>query len=279
MKFFDRLSNGWQLGKMSLSTIRENPSLMVFPLISGFSLILLTISFFGGSYLFFGEDIFDKLEQGGNLEWMVYAITFGFYFVNYFIVVFFNIGLVHCARMILRGEETSVGEGLRFAATRLDTIVSWAFLAATVGLILKTLQERLGSFGQIVTGIIGMVWSIATFFVVPILAYENVSPIEAVKRSTYLIKEHWGESIAANFSFGLFNFLGILLVALPAGFFLGYVVHPIAGVIVGFALLMVIIIAVAAAETVFLAAVYQHVNQEPIGEFKGDVLDDVFYRK
>jgi hypothetical protein len=30
---------------------------------------------------------------------------------------------------------------------------------------------------------------------------------------------------------------------------------------------------------VFLAAVYQHANNQPVGNFKQDVLDDVFYRK
>lgn len=279
MGFFDRLSNGWKLGKMSLSTIRENPSLMLFPVISGFSLVLLSISFFGGGYLFLGEDLNAAFEQEGSGDLLLYGVLFVFYFINYFVVVFFNIGLVHCARMIFEGKETSVGEGIRFATTRFNSIVSWAFLAATVGLILKTLQERLGSIGKIVTGIVGMIWNIATFFVVPILAYEDVSPIEAVKRSSAIIRQKWGESLGANFTFGVFNLLGILFIALPSGFILGYLVHPIAGILVGFILFLLIIIAVAAAETVFLAAVYQHVNNEPVGKFNHDVLDDVFYRK
>lgn len=279
MGLFKRLSNGWKLGKMSLSVIRENPSLMLFPVISGFSLFTLAVSFFGGGYFLFGADLTAVLEDTGNNNLLLYGVLFVFYFINYFIVVFFNIGLVHCARMIFEGKETSVGDGIRFASSRFGTIVSWAFLAATVGLILNTLQERLGTFGKIITGIIGMVWSIATFFVVPILAYEDVSPFEAVKRSSQIIKEKWGESLGANVSFGFFYLIGIFLIALPSGFVLGYFVHPIAGLIVGFALMMWAIIAVAASETVFLAAVYQHTNHEPVGKFNAEVLDDVFYRK
>lgn len=279
MGFFNRLSNGWKLGKTSLSTIRENPSLMLFPVVSGISLITLAISFFGGGYFLFGANLDAALDSTSGNDWLMYLILFGFYFVNYFVVVFFNVGLVHCARAIFEGKETSFGEGLRYASTRIGTIASWALLAATVGMVLKTIQERVGAFGQILTGIVGVVWSIATFFVVPILAYEDVSPFEAVKRSSQILKEKWGESIGANFSLGIFNFLGILLVAIPSGFILGYAVHPIAGIIVGFALFMVVMVATAAAETVFLAAVYQHANNEPVGKFQHDVLDDVFYRK
>ena len=101
---------------------------------------------------------------------------FLFYLINYFIIVFFNVGLVHYAKMILEGKETSVSEGIQYATTRAGTILAWASLAATVGIILKTIQERSGAIGSIIVSIIGMVWSIATFFVVPVIAYEDVNP-------------------------------------------------------------------------------------------------------
>ena len=206
MRFFERLSNGWRLGKISLLTIRENPSLIVFPFISGISLILVTLSFFGSGYLAFGEEILaiaDDEIAANSLDAILYVMVFLFYLLNYFIIVFFNVGLVHCARRILEGHETTVREGINYATTRVGSILSWAILAATVGMILKAIQENSGTFGQIISGIIGMVWGIATFFVVPIIAYEDVNPIEAVKRSGQIMKDKWGESIGANFSFGL----------------------------------------------------------------------------
>jgi hypothetical protein len=282
MRFFDRLSNGWRLGKTSLLTIRENPSLMVFPFISGISLILVTLSFFGSGYLAFGEEILaiaDDKIAANSLDAILYVMVFLFYIFNYFIIVFFNVGLVHCARMILDGHETTVREGIDYAATRVGSILSWAILAATVGMILKAIQENSGTFGQIISGIIGMVWGIATFFVVPIIAYEDVNPIEAVKRSGQIMKDKWGESIGANFSFGLFSFLGTILVALPAGFLIGAIIHPVAGVVTGVMMFILIQMSVSAANMVFLAAAYQHVNDEPTGYFESDILDDVFVQK
>ncbi|MFK7773913.1 MAG: DUF6159 family protein [Saprospiraceae bacterium] len=282
MRFFDRLSNGWKIGKTSLLTIRENPSLMLFPLISGASLILVTLSFFGSGYILFGEEILaianDETTANG-LSAFSYVMLFLFYILNYFVIVFFNVGLVHCAKRILDGHETSVSEGIDFASSRVGSILSWAILAATVGIILKSIQENAGSFGKILTGIIGMVWGIATFFVVPIIAYEDVSPIEAVKRSGQIMKEKWGESIGANFSFGLFSLLGLLLVALPAGFLIGAIIHPVVGIVTSVIVFILIQMAVSAANMVFLAAAYQHVNNEPTGFFESDILDDVFVQR
>lgn len=282
MRLFDRLSNGWKLGKTSLRTILDNPSLMLFPVISGFSLVLVSISFFGGGYLLFGEEILAVSEDGNGenqLSGVAYFLAFIFYFINYFLIVFFNVGLVHCARMILEGRPTSVGEGLRFAQTRLMSVLGWALLAATVGIILKTIQEKTGSIGSIITGIIGIIWSVATFFVVPVLAYEDLSPFEAIKRSASIMKEKWGESIGANFSFGLFTLIGLFLSAFPIGILLAIVVHPIVGIIAGILVFLVVQAAISAAKMVFVSAAYQHVNNEPTGYFKAEELDDVFVPK
>jgi hypothetical protein len=255
---------------------------MFFPIISGFSLILVTLSFFGGGYLIFGDgilDIGDDETAVSSLNALFYFLAFLFYLLNYFVIVFFNVGLVHCAKMVLEGKETSVGEGINYALTRVGSILAWATLAATVGIILKTIQERAGALGGIITSIIGVVWGIATYFVVPVIAYEDVSPIEAVKRSAQIIKDKWGESIGANFSFGLFALLGILFVALPAGYLLGAMINPIVGIVAGILIFILIQTVVSAANMVFLAAAYQHVNEEPTGYFESDVLDDMFTRK
>ncbi len=280
MKIFDRLSNGWKIGKMSFKTILDHPSLLLFPVISGISLILVTLSFFGGGYFAFGDLIMamgDETVVSDNLNILFYVLIFCFYIVNYFIIVFFNVGLVHCAKRILEGEETSVGEGVNYALSRITTIFAWAFLAATVGVVLKLIQERLGDF---ITGLIGMVWNIATFFVVPVLAFENVSPLEAVKRSGQIIKEKWGESLGANFSFGLFSLLGIILVVIPGGLILGSVFHPAVGIVMAILSYLIIQTVVSAANMVFLTAAYTHVSDQKSNQyFDSELLDDMFIQK
>ena len=285
MRIFDRISNGWTIGNISLSIIKNNPSLLLFPIISGISMIIVFLSYFGGGLiLLLGASLssFSSLESLANSDLLadsvVYVIAFGFYLTNYFIVIFFNVALVHCAKRILNGKETSVGEGINFALTKVINILSWAILAATVGVILKIIQQRAGKFGEIISSILGVVWGIATFFVVPVLAYENVGPIDALKRSSDIIQNKWGESLGANFSFSIFTFLGLVATIL-AGMLLAVGIHPVAGLIAGILLFLLVLSTVSAAEVVFLAAAYEHVNERPSKLFQGKILDNMFVRR
>ena len=59
-----------------------------------------------------------------------------------------------------------------------------------------------------------------TYFVVPVLVVDGVGPIEAVKRSSAILKRTWGESIAGEGGLGIISFLlmlpAFLLIALAA---------------------------------------------------------------
>ncbi len=276
MGFFKKLSSGWSMGMSSLKVIRDNKQLVLFPIISGVVLIFLVASFVGVAYASFGTEYESVVEQSSVTD---YVIAFVYYLVSYFIIVFFNIGLVHCTRLYFQGEKVSFKEGINFSMKRLPVIFSWAVLSATVGIIIKAIQENSGSLGNIISGLIGVVWSIATFFVVPILAYENLGPIDALKRSASIMKNKWGESIGASFSFGILSLVGIIIIALPVGFIIG-LINPIAGIAAGFLIVVLIQSIVSSAEMVFIASVYHQVVDEiELDDFDSDVLDDLFVKK
>lgn len=276
MSFFSRLSNGWKLATLSFETINRNKSLLVFPVLSGFSLVLVLASFFGGTFYFVGDEIEALLnhETYGNILGLV--LIFTYYLINFFIIVFFNSALVHCAIKTLNGEDTSVGDGVNFALSRIDKILGWSVLSATVGTLLQLLQN-MGKIGEIIAGLIGIAWSVLTFFVVPVLVYENRGVIDAVKESGRLMKAKWGESMAANVSFGLFHILGI--VAAGIVFYILSQMNFILGAVVGVAIVLIVTIVISAARTVFVAAVYNHVVGLPTGNFDGETLDSVFVAK
>lgn len=261
----------------SLKTIQQHPRLLIFPALSSAALIMVCLTFFGGMAAAWGLN-FDEWADRGIGKAAGYVFLFGFYLVSYFVIVFFNVGLVYSARQVFNGEEVSLGDAIRFSLGRVGTILSWAILAATVGTILKAIQENAGWLGKIVVGLVGIVWSIATFFVVPVLAFEDVSPFDAVKRSGQIMRQKWGESLAANFGFGIFLLVGYVFI-IAMGFLLGYTLHPIVGVLAGIVMALLLHATVSAAETVFLAATYQHLHNEPHGDFSGETLDSVFVPK
>ena len=275
MSFFDRLSNGWTLAMNSFKVLKENKQLIIFPLLSGISLVLVMGSFvlvFLGINGWPDENAEDPRTLGN------YLFMFLFYLVNYFVVVFFNMALIHCTRLYFRGEEVSVNAGLRFSLSRIGSIFSWAVFAATVGTILRIIQEESGFIGKIITGIIGIVWSIATFFVVPIIAYENLGPIAAFKRSSQLMKQKWGESLGATFSFGLIQFIAMIILMIPC-FIIGSLVGPFLGVALALMGAFIISAVFSAAQTIFVSAVYHNITDEPVKHFNQQMIDGLFQKK
>jgi hypothetical protein len=89
-------------------------------------------------------------------------------------------------------------------------ILQWAFVAATIGMALRMISERSSIVGKMVIGIIGIAWNVACYFVVPVLAFEDLSPGAALYRSGELFTETWGEKVMGGFSLGLVFFLLLL---------------------------------------------------------------------
>lgn len=275
MGFFDRLSTGWTIAMNSFKVLRANKQLILFPVLSGFSLILVMASFVTIILAFagFNTDNIATENQVVNYLWV-----FAFYLVNYFVITFFNMALIHCTHLYFNGEEVTLQKGIAFSMSRIRVILSWALFAATIGTILKFLQENLGVIGKFITGLIGIVWSIATFFVVPVIAYENLGPIDAFKRSSQLMKEKWGESLGSRVGFGIINLLAFLLVAVPL-FIIGSFIHVLVGV--GLALLgaFLIMAVMSAAQTIFISAVYHNVTGNPTEHFNQKLIDNLFESK
>jgi hypothetical protein len=275
MNFFDRLSNGFKIAMNSFKVLRANKQLIIFPVLSGISLVLVVASFFTGILATKGWDL-DRLEEMGTFT--MYFFIFLFYIANYFVIVFFNMALIHCTRLYFHGEEVTVAKGLKFSMSRIGVIFSWAIFAAIVGTILKAIQENSGIVGKIITGIIGIVWNVATFFVVPVIAYENLGPLQAFKRSSQLMKEKWGESLAANFSLGLIQF--ILMIGVGGLLFMvGYIIHPAAGIALAVFGAFVVMAIISATQTIFVSAVYHNINNDPVTHFNQKMIDDLFQEK
>ncbi len=275
MSFFTRLSNGWTITMNSFKILQENKQLIIFPILSGISMLLILGSFGTAFYAAAGWNV-DNISNENPL--LNYALIFLFYFVNYFVVVFFNTALIHCTRLYFKGDEVSVSKGLNFAMSRLSAILLWALFAATVGTILKIIQENVGWIGKIITGLIGVVWSIATFFVVPVIAYENAGPLQAFKRSTQIMKEKWGESLASTFSFGMIQIIAVLIVGVPL-FILGSMVNIFAGIALAVLGLMLVSVILSATQTIFISAVYHNVTGNPVQHFNQQLIDNMFEHK
>jgi Family of unknown function (DUF6159) len=261
-----KLSNTWDLVRQSFDILRKDEELMLLPILSAISCIAVSVSLLAGSGLFFYPAV--KAEIAAQGAWhpsnnLIIGGMFVFYLVNYFVIIFFNTALVSAASIRLEGGNPTVRDGLRAAWNRLGVIFQWALVAATVGMILRMIEERSSLIGKLVAGLVGLAWTLATFFVVPVLAFENAGPIEALHRSAELFRDNWGEEVIGTFSFGLIFFLlalpGILLPLLGGSLAGG------TGVTVGVSLMIIyfIFLSVVSSSTqgIFLAALYRYATK------------------
>lgn len=190
---FDRLSRSWGLVKASATVLRQDKELLLFPIISLAALAVVVACF---ALPVIGLGVLDGMSRGaGGKSPVVYLIAFLFYFSQYFVIFFFNVALVGAAMIRLDGGSPTLGDGIRVATSKMASIAGYALIAATVGMVLRAIQERVGFVGRIIVGLLGIGWTVATYLVVPVLAARDVGPIDAVKESAALLKKTWGENV------------------------------------------------------------------------------------
>lgn len=214
-------SRSFHIFKESLAVLRQDTEILIFPVLSG---IFTMIAMAGMIYAGVITGFFARLGDGSELESNVlgYSGLFLWYFVSWFIVIFFNVAVIHCARMRFEGSDPTVGDGFRASTSHLGRIAAWALVAATVGLVIRIASDRAKFIGKIVASIAGAAWAIATFFIVPVIIFEKKSIKDSIKQSAELVKKTWGESLVSAGGVGLFMMmLGAAGLILPlAGMFI-----------------------------------------------------------
>jgi hypothetical protein len=278
---FGSISRSWELAKGSFRVLRSDKELLIFPFLSFIALVIVSISFFL-PFMWVGGV---TSAENGEANIASYVIAFLFYVVAYTVTFFFQTALVGAAMIRLDGGDPTVGDGFRIALSRLPKIIVYAVIAATVGMILRWISERAGIVGQIVGGILGFAWSVATFLVVPVLVVENVGPFEAIKRSTGYLKRTWGEQLIGNVGIGLVFGLLMVLVIFAGGALLFLLFQTsVALGLVGVAALVLVVGALAligsALGGIFTASVYRYATKGDAGPmFNNQVVAQAFRQK
>ena len=230
------------------------------------------------------QEFLEYVQDGGQVPVWVYPLAFAVYFCNYFVIVFCNAALISCALVRFGGETPALADGFRAAASRLPQILAWSLVSATVGVLLKVVENAHEKGGELISALLGTAWSVVTYFVVPVLVVEKVGPLQAVRRSVTILKATWGEALVGHWGIGFFVFLLILpgILLLIAGGVLCAKVLPagLALVALGVVWLLAASAAGSALNTIFLSALYQYAafDQVPAG-FEADELAGAFTSK
>ncbi len=293
---FDKLNESWALFQASIAVLRSDKHLIVFPLISGIASLLITISFllpagwYAWSHHWF-QMAMHPAQSDASMDVHLsspigYLVMFLFYLTQYVVVFFMNTALVGAAIIRLRGGKPTLQDGFGLATSHFGAIFGYALMASTVGMVIRAISDRVGIFGKLGMGLFGLAWNVATYLVVPVLIMENVGPVAAVKRSTALLKQTWGEQVIGNVGM---SYVSSLLMLLLVGCFLPFLVMGISmesiPLIVTASVLFVLAVTglcllQSALSGIYTAAIYLYASDGYTGgPFRPDMIQSSFRRK
>jgi hypothetical protein len=286
----NRFSRSWMITKLTFNVINKDRELLAFALLS-----FIFSSLFAVAMIF--PTIVPTLMENGfkkeSLEIYQYGILFVTYFGLAFIATFFNVCVVYTTKIRFEGGNATFGESLNFAMSRIGIIAQWSLLSATVGLVMRLLHEaasRLPKIGEIIVKILvslmGMAWSIMTIFVVPVLVYEGLAPVPAIKKSLEIIKRTWGESLIKSIGLGLIQMVVFFIILAGAGG-ITYLLHAsigvtglLIGVSIGILAFLLTGLIFSVASTIFNTALYVYANNQIVASgFDEDTMKSAFKQK
>lgn len=271
---FQRFERSWQLTKECWALLSRNKVLVVFPILSGLASLAIMVSFLVPLFMSGAA----KQLQHSQATPQTYLLMFLFYFCLYLVQTFFSCALMGAANVAFAGGHASLSVGLGLAWERFGRIVVWAAVAATVGVILRQLEERAGLLGKIVIALLGAAWTLLTYFMGPVIVFEDLGVSDGLARSTALIKKSWGEGVGKGLTFTAFTLLG--LIVLFGGSFLLLVVNPVLGALFFVFGFIGLVTVVSAMDGIFKVALYRYACWSMVPEgFSPELVQSAFAPK
>jgi len=226
---FGRLKMGFTLARRSATALRDHPKLLLFPILAGIeSLAYLAVLWT------------TLLSFSGDADVLTLVALACFYVGSTFIASFSTAGLMYCSRQVFAGESPRIGDGIRAASRNLAPLLAWSIISALVGILLRMLEENDTPLSLVTAAVFSVAWSVMTFFVVPVIVFEDVGVVGMFSRSKETVVETWGESMGAIGGVGIVTIALGFVGAIP-GLVILWAVPESAGVL-GFLVLIVAVL-------------------------------------
>lgn len=291
----DRKIGSWKGGlllvRASWSTLKIDKELLLFPILEGVYgtiwLAIMAVLLYGINFLFgntivqlYGIEQFPMPKRVG-LVFVLITILGTYVISNYFLAA-----IIASAVHRFNGNDPDVKYGLARARLRLKSLIKFSLVQGTIGSLIQLAEEKLPFVGKIVISLVGIVWTLASFFAVPVIVLSDseVGPIEALRKSASIFNKTWTSNVTGGLTMGaifLTAFLAWFAMAVSAMIFIdafGYWIIPIYLILL--ALLLALISIMSALQGVFVAALYHFATtgQSPV-EFDGELLHAAFKPK
>ncbi len=255
-----------KLFSASWRVLKDDKSLALYPLISTITALVIMATFavpvvtmFLHTSTTYGLD--GSPHPNASLDPMGWVLVGLGYFALTYVGIFCNAALIYAANEHLTGTGPgTLASGFAGASKKAGAILPWAILSSTVTVVLRMIEQRSGLLGRIVISIVGIMWTLLTYLVVPIIVLEEVSTGKAISRSSQMFKRTWGENVVGNMGFGLFSVFAALIAfaIMTMGFMTGTAVIAISAVALAVLFLCVAVQVIAAMSGIYRVALYRY---------------------
>ncbi len=211
---FERIRTGLRVAKASFGVLRREYWLLVFPVLYGIVWLVgvigllagILVALVGAGYGLAAVDQVATVSEGQaetTVTAFLVAASVLFLFVATAVATFFSAALVHSVGSLFAGESTSLRDGLAGAWEVKRTILAWGVVGTAVGLLFRALESREGTAAQLVRSIAGFAWFAMTFFIVPVIVFQEGGVRESMRNSVDLFRDTWGEAGGTTLGIGL----------------------------------------------------------------------------
>jgi hypothetical protein len=256
-----RIRRGIWLTRKAWTLMSGGHRLWALPIASAVTLVLAAIP------IFVPLAILVERDAGRGV---IVALLVLWLFMLTSISTFFSVAFLGQIDAHIEGRAMTTRQAFGFARERLPAILGWSLLTTVVGTSLRALENVSGGdlLARIIGVLGGLAWSLATFFIVPVLALEDVGPVEALKRSAGAFKKRWGEQVTGDLVIGGVYTLAILLFLVVAGVGVAVATSvPALGVLIlvaGVSGALASIVVSSTISRVFSLVVYRHATDRPL---------------
>jgi hypothetical protein len=201
-QFLRRMKNGLVMMGVSIKMMWQHKKFFMFSLLeivgSAASFLPLLI------FVILTRDLF--FNASNYPSWMPAVLVVSLVAVTISCTILFQIvnmcvdsATIHAATMVFEGQAMSVSASFYHVKRVFKKIVIWGLIEAVIKLLLRVLggdeKDSKNWLGMLISATIGIAWKSATFFVLPVLLYEQVTLVESVKKSVAIFKKNLAETI------------------------------------------------------------------------------------
>ncbi len=284
MDFLKRIENGWLLTKACFKVLKEDKEILAFPILSTIFAVLLTL------ILLFPMGILAMISDiNGGLNLLFYLFIFGYLVILGLVSLFFKAAIITSATIRFTGENPSFSDGLKQPSKKIFKLMVWAVILVLANMFFSAIRGKKQNQSAPIAFARGAAaevaetaWNLLTYFVIPIILFEELGIWDSIKESTSLFKKTWGENITAQFSVGGILFLialvpGIIAILL---IFSGTAPLILSGVLLFLGMVIIIGILSTSLNGILVAALYSYARKNKVPPVFGkELVSGMFAKK